>query len=94
MLANVTSIFLTNKGLKMKHKCSKFIKISEVIEKTSLSRSTIYRLLNLGDFPRQVKLSSRSIGWVEEEIQEWINEKSMRRFDTKSINSKKNFGGK
>ena len=78
----------------MNNKNNKLIKISEVIEKTSLSRSTIYRLLNLGDFPRQVKLSSRSIGWVEEEIQEWINEKSMQRFDTKSINSKKNFGGK
>ena len=65
----------------MKNKNNKLIKISEVIYQTSLSRSTIYRLINQGLFPEQVKLSTRSSAWVESEIDDWIKERSnLRRF--------------
>ena len=65
----------------MNNKNNKLIKISEVIYQTSLSRSTIYRLINQGLFPEQVKLSTRSSAWVESEINDWINERSnLRRF--------------
>ena len=60
----------------MKNKNNKLIKISEVIYQTSLSRSTIYRLINQGLFPEQVKLSTRSSAWVESEIDDWIKERS------------------
>jgi len=65
----------------MNNKNNKLIKISEVIYQTSLSRSTIYRLINQGLFPEQVKLSTRSSAWVESEIDDWIKERSnLRRF--------------
>ena len=51
------------------------LKIQKVIELTTLSRSTIYRLVESGKFPRPVKLTTRTIGWVEEEVRDFLQEK-------------------
>jgi len=51
------------------------LKIQKVIELTTLSRSTIYRLVETGKFPRPVKLTTRTIGWVEEEVRDFLQEK-------------------
>ena len=51
------------------------LKIQKVIELTTLSRSTIYRLVEIGKFPKPVKLTTRTIGWVEEEVKEFIQNK-------------------
>lgn len=48
------------------------LKISKVCEMTSLSKPTIYRLINRGVFPKQIKLSIRSSGWYEQEVVDWI----------------------
>ena len=75
----------------MNKKINKLIKISDVMKQTSLSRSSIYRLVNQGLFPEQVKLSTRSSAWIESEIDDWIKEKSRERFNNSSFNSiKKN----
>lgn len=39
---------------------------------TGLSRSTVYLRVAQGDFPKPVKLGGRAVGWIEAEIQEWI----------------------
>jgi len=51
------------------------LKIQKVIELTTLSRSTIYRLVESGKFPKPVKLTTRTIGWVEEEVRKFLQEK-------------------
>ena len=51
------------------------LKIQKVIELTTLSRSTIYRLVESGKFPRPVKLTTRTIGWLEEEVRDFLQEK-------------------
>jgi len=48
------------------------IPISDVIRMTSLGRSTIYRYISEGRFPRQVSVGEKNSAWVEEEVQEWI----------------------
>jgi prophage regulatory protein len=48
------------------------IRLSQAILKTGLSRSTIYTLIKLGDFPKQIQLSPRTMGFLESEIDEWI----------------------
>ena len=48
------------------------LRLPEVIHRTGLSRSTIYSQIAAGDFPRQIHLGSRSIGWIEDEIDRWI----------------------
>jgi prophage regulatory protein len=51
----------------------KIIKIPEVVLSTALSRPTIYRLIKEGKFPKQIKLSERSSGWIEQEVIDYIN---------------------
>lgn len=48
------------------------IRLPEVRSRTGLSRSEIYRREALGEFPKRVKLGTRSVGWVSSEIQDFI----------------------
>lgn len=49
------------------------IRLPRTIQKTGLSRSTIYALLSRGEFPKQIKLSPRTMGWLEGDIDLWID---------------------
>lgn len=51
----------------------KILRLQIVSQRASLSRSTIYRKVAEGTFPKPVKLSSRAIGWKAEDIDAWIN---------------------
>ena len=44
-----------------------------VLKLTTLSTSTIYRLMKKGQFPRQIKISERSTRWDLGEIFEWMD---------------------
>lgn len=46
--------------------------IQQVCEATSLSRTTIWRLQQRGDFPKGIRLSSSRVAYATPEIQEWI----------------------
>jgi prophage regulatory protein len=39
---------------------------------TGLSRSTIYLRVSQGTFPKPVSLGGRAVGWLETEVQEWL----------------------
>jgi len=52
----------------------KIIRLPAVLEKTGLSRSSLYRLIAEGKFPRQVKLSERSAGWFEGDVNQWLSD--------------------
>jgi len=49
----------------------RFLRLPEVIQRTGLSRATLYRKIQKGTFPRQVEISLRCSGWRESEITEW-----------------------
>ena len=51
------------------------IKLKKVKEITTFSTATIYRLINEGEFPKQIKLSERSSAWSLEEVYNWIEVK-------------------
>ena len=53
----------------------KVIKIATVKELTTLSVSSIYRLMKQGTFPKQIKLAERSSGWFFGEINDWLEKK-------------------
>ena len=57
----------------------KLIRLKDVIDTTGLARSTIYKYVDKGIFPKAVKLGSRSVAWVESEVQEWILERIAQR---------------
>ena len=50
----------------------RILKRPEVEAVTGLSRSTIYLKMEKNEFPRQIQLSTRSVGWLEHEVQEWL----------------------
>ncbi|HFP0732893.1 TPA: helix-turn-helix transcriptional regulator [Escherichia coli] len=52
-----------------------FIRLSEVMRRTGYSRAWIYRLINQGRFPKPVKIGSRSVAFIESEVDEWINQR-------------------
>ena len=56
---------------------SKFqlVKLPVVREMTTFSSATIYRLISKGEFPKQIKLSERSSGWLLEEIYNWLEQR-------------------
>jgi prophage regulatory protein len=44
----------------------------QVEARTGLARSSIYRGIAAGSFPRPIKIGARSSGWLESEINEWL----------------------
>ena len=50
----------------------KILKLPTVKELTALSRSTIYLRISKGEFPASISLGGRAVGWLEEDINQWI----------------------
>ena len=73
----------------------RFIRLPEVLSRTGYGRTTIYRKMEDGSFPRSVKLGgppvdpeafdSRAVAWIENEVEQWIDsmieENDLRRTD-------------
>ena len=60
----------------------RFIRLPEVMSRTGYGRTSIYRKMDDGSFPKSLKLGgppkdlnefdSRAIAWIEEEVDQWI----------------------
>lgn len=50
---------------------TRLLHLREVLSRTSLSRTSIYRLMARAQFPNSVSLGGR-VAWVEAEVSEWI----------------------
>jgi prophage regulatory protein len=48
------------------------LRLPAVKARTGLSRSTIYLRVAEGGFPKPVSLGGRAVGWLESEIQDWL----------------------
>ena len=48
-------------------------RLPEVLAHTGLSRSTVYAMMNKGEFPLSVNLGLRAVGWYADDIVDWIN---------------------
>ena len=52
---------------------SRILRLPAVRARTGLARSTIYLAISEGRFPRPISLGERAVGWLESEINEWLN---------------------
>lgn len=43
----------------------------EVERETALSRATIYRMMERGEFPRPRRIGRRAVAWPASEIEKW-----------------------
>ncbi|WP_192890968.1 AlpA family transcriptional regulator [Vibrio bathopelagicus] len=50
----------------------RFIRMKQVMEMTSLSRSSINRYIKEERFPRSVSLGCRATAWLESEVKGWM----------------------
>lgn len=50
----------------------RILRLKDVIEQTGLARSTIYKYVNAGTFPKPAPLGGRSVGWIDSEVHDWI----------------------
>ena len=53
-------------------------RIKDVIQKVSLSQSTIYAMIAKGCFPKPFELTAGRVAWLEEDIDAWLAEKAGR----------------
>jgi len=53
-------------------KPDRILRLPAVLERTGLSRSTLYRKIKAGTFPRQLSISTRCAGWRESSVIEWM----------------------
>lgn len=50
----------------------RLLRLAQVMDVTGLGKSKIYELQSAGDFPMRVQITAHSVGWIEEEVQNWI----------------------
>lgn len=50
----------------------RIIRLKTVMARTGLSRTTLYRKIGEGTFPRQVRISIHGAGWYESAVNQWI----------------------
>ena len=68
--------------MKPKHR---FTRLNEVMSRTGYGRTSIYRKMEEGTFPKSLKLGgppkdasifdSRAIAWIEDEIDQWVEDR-------------------
>ena len=59
----------------------RIIRLKTVLHRTGLSRSTLYRKIAEGTFPRQVSISIHGAGWHESAVNRWVADPANYRSD-------------
>ena len=63
------------------HHEDRFLRLPEVLWRVGLSRSCLYRMVNNGTFPRQIKINRTTTVWSENEITDWMDEQKTQSID-------------
>ena len=53
----------------------RILRLPAVLEFSGLSETQIDEQVSRGDFPRPLKIGLRTVGWLESELEEWLNKK-------------------
>lgn len=60
----------------------RILRLKAVLDQTGLSRSTLYRKMAEGTFPRNIRLGARCAGWRASAIQAWMHNPMFYHVDT------------
>ena len=52
------------------------VRLRQLTAIVGLSRSTIYRLVKAGNFPKPIRIGINSLAWRMDEIHEWIDSRN------------------
>ena len=64
----------TSARVPMPQNRTRFLRLVQVKEATGLSRTSIYRMVADGSFPRPIHLGPKWAAWVEAEVQKWMDD--------------------
>lgn len=59
----------------------RILRLRDVRARTGLCTSSIYDRMARGDFPQSVPLGGRAVGWIDAEIDQWIDSLISKRAD-------------
>ncbi|MBX7494287.1 AlpA family transcriptional regulator [Qipengyuania sp. 6B39] len=62
-----------DKGTTEARRVTRLIRLPEVQHRVALGRSTIYRWMSEGKFPKPVQLGGYAVAWSEDEVEDWIS---------------------
>ena len=51
---------------------TRILRLPEVKARVGLSRTSLYKRIACGEFPKQIRLGARAVGWLAEDINDWI----------------------
>jgi len=54
---------------------TKFLRIKQIIDRYSISASSVWAMVKSGKFPKPVKLSENCTGWIEGETEKWAQDR-------------------
>ena len=57
----------------------RFLRLPEVLKLVGVTRSTLYRWMDAGTFPKQIQLASRTVVWNEQEVTKWMEDRMASR---------------
>jgi predicted DNA-binding transcriptional regulator AlpA len=52
---------------------TRILRVKEVVRRTGVSRTTIWRLERRSEFPARRQISPGAVGWIESEVERWIS---------------------
>jgi len=59
----------------IKNQREPFLRLRDVMDTTTLCRTSIYNLIKAGEFPNNVTVMGKRKAWLESEVQAWVHEK-------------------
>ena len=60
----IPSVFMTT--------ASRFLRLPEVLNLVGVTRSTLYRWMDAGTFPKQISVGGNTVVWVESAVTAWM----------------------
>lgn len=57
----------------------KVLRLPSVCELTGVPRSTLYLYIKNNQFPKPIKLGIQSVGWIQEEVEQWLRQRMEQR---------------
>lgn len=56
----------------MEQEKNRILRLQAVMDRTGMSRATLYAAMKKDEFPRSIQIAKRCVGWLEADIETWI----------------------
>ena len=57
----------------------RFLRLPEVLNLVGVTRSTLYRWMDAGTFPKQISVGGNTVVWVESAVTSWMEDRMASR---------------